>query len=188
MGTNSDISLSGDSSEDLQASTNRSQAALIHDPMSCWTERDGTAIVLWKFDKRKLKGKDTALSQHFGLTMPDQRKVGFVIMLNPKPRDELRGGKRFQNCETGIVSLKCKDVQSAAGVDVVFRIGMGGQYASESPRGPVRHDFGSGSTIRGLSAVDENWTLKDTVDEATRTVSVRVEIAPFSTQTGEARL
>jgi len=174
------ISVGADANEESATFTVRSTAAPLHDPLTVCTESDGRTVIVWKFDRRKLVSRDTkAVSQHFDLALSNQNQVPFMIMLEPKPCGEGRCARRFEKCETGVLSLKCQDTALAVDSDITFRIGFGGRYASEPLRGPVTHDFGNGSSVCGLSVRDESWTLKDAIDEKTGTVSVRLEIAPL---------
>lgn len=70
------------------------------------------------------------------------------------------------------MELKCAAQLPQGGARLVFRIGVG----SNTPRGPVEHDF-SEQNCAGLPRGEEEWDFAGAV-EASGTFTVQLEVLP----------
>lgn len=143
----------------------------------------GAAVVAkhvwWKIDAKKLQGCDkVAISPSFELSF-NGGPLRFKVMLCPKATAEGRGGFRKAKGR-GSVKLKCEEEPPADTKAIVsFQISVGGGGSDGklemASRGPVTHDFAQ-MGVAGLKPGQDDWNFKKTVDEATSSFAVRLDI------------
>jgi len=132
--------------------------------------------IRWTVDARKLKTTDReAVSPTFPLACGSPTE--FKLVIRPKKIEDARGGACFRKARgKGTVQLRIlSSVDETTSPTVTFRIAVGSQSHKHRPRGPVRHNFAD-KPICGLPEGKDEWDFGKTVDEATQTFIVCLEV------------
>lgn len=139
--------------------------------VECSEAADGSTIVRWAVDARKLTANDKSIVSptfEVGSKLPGT----FRIMLHPSRFS--KRGVTFKSSEgKGSISLKCDSPpETESMTQIQFFIGDG---KTEAPRGPVMHDF-SQSGVCSLPKDREEWDFTKEVDRASKMLFVCVQI------------
>jgi hypothetical protein len=132
--------------------------------------------IRWTVDARKLKTTDReAVSPTFHLSCGSPME--FKLVIRPKKIEDARGGACFRKARgKGTVQLRIlTGVDETTSPTVTFRIAVGSQSHRNRPRGPVKHNFAD-RPICGLPEGKDEWDFQKTVDEATQTFVVCLEV------------
>jgi len=132
--------------------------------------------IRWTVDAKKLKTTDReAVSPTFILSCGSPME--FKLVIRPKKIEDCRGGACFRKARgKGTVQLRIlTGVDETTSPTVTFRIAVGSQSHKHRPRGPVRHNFAD-RPICGLPEGKDEWDFTKTVDEATHTFVVCLEV------------
>uniref|UniRef100_A0A7S0FRD3 Uncharacterized protein n=1 Tax=Pyrodinium bahamense TaxID=73915 RepID=A0A7S0FRD3_9DINO len=133
--------------------------------------------IRWTVDARKLKSTDReAASPTFELSCGCPME--FKMVIHPKKVEDTRGGASFKKAQgRGTVQLRMlTGADSSSNAVVTFRIAVGSATSKQQhPRGPVRHDF-SERPICGLPEGKDEWDFQKSVDKATQTFVVCLEV------------
>eukprot|EP00930_Biecheleria_cincta_P063201 TRINITY_DN48706_c0_g1_i1.p1 TRINITY_DN48706_c0_g1~~TRINITY_DN48706_c0_g1_i1.p1 ORF type:complete len:439 (+),score=32.96 TRINITY_DN48706_c0_g1_i1:91-1407(+) len=140
--------------------------------VECSEAADGSMIVRWAVEARKLTANDKSIVSptfEIGSKIPGT----FRIMLHPSRLS--KRGVTFKNSDgKGSISLKCDSPPESESMrEIRFFIGDG---RSETPRGPVLHDF-SESGVCSLPRDKEEWDFTKAVDRASKNLFVCVQIS-----------
>jgi len=132
--------------------------------------------IRWTVDARKLKSTDReAASPTFHLSCSSPME--FKLVIRPRKVEDSRGGACFRKARgKGTVQLRIlTGVDETTSPIVTFRIAVGSQSHRHRPRGPVKHNFAD-RPICGLPEGKDEWDFTKTVDEATQTFVVCLEV------------
>lgn len=136
--------------------------------------------IRWTICAWTLKKSDReAVSPAFDLNFSDG-VMQFKMVLRSKAASRHKGGASFKKGKgRGRIELRCvTDVDPSLPHVVNFQIAVGSSVDStrqQECRGPVRHDF-SQRPVCGLPPGQDEWDFRKSVDEATQTFVVCLEI------------
>uniref|UniRef100_A0A7S2L3I8 Uncharacterized protein n=2 Tax=Zooxanthella nutricula TaxID=1333877 RepID=A0A7S2L3I8_9DINO len=138
---------------------------------------DGEEWVAWTMDARKLDTDDKqCVSPEFSVDLAGVGPTPFKLTIFPVARTDTKRGSGFRSAKgKGRIELKCCGALDAA-MRLRLSIGIGSGATAQPMRGPVVHDFAHRSCC-GLESRDEQWKLRDALDDSQRNLVVRLCVA-----------
>jgi len=133
---------------------------------------DGVTEVVWHVEKRWLSSDNRLItSPSFLIPLGEgQSETSCKLILHAQ-------GASFKKARGhGHFNLKC-DSDLLANVNVTFTMGLGPK--EQAARGPVLHSFADSATC-SLPQEQEEWDLRASLMKQSKTVPLRVQIAPVT--------